>query len=73
MKVEHKAEGAQENPSDTQKETSETLKTTKPIVSLKYREFIHFTTRCMIKGTDQGHWDDIWYISNTQISIYVPN
>ncbi|GJS92932.1 ARID DNA-binding domain-containing protein [Tanacetum coccineum] len=40
------------------------LMTTKPTVSLKYPEWIHFSTKCMIKGTDQGHWDDIWYISN---------
>ncbi|GKD57313.1 ARID DNA-binding domain-containing protein [Tanacetum coccineum] len=40
------------------------LLTTKPTVSLKYPEWIHFSTKCMIKGTDQGHWDDIWYISN---------
>nr|GEU36191.1 ARID DNA-binding domain-containing protein [Tanacetum cinerariifolium] len=35
------------------------LMTTKPTVSLKYPEWIHFSTKCMIKGTDQGHWDDI--------------
>nr|GEW06406.1 retrovirus-related Pol polyprotein from transposon TNT 1-94 [Tanacetum cinerariifolium] len=35
------------------------LITTKPYVSLKYPEWIHFSTKCMIKGTDQGHWDDI--------------
>nr|GEX26780.1 ARID DNA-binding domain-containing protein [Tanacetum cinerariifolium] len=40
------------------------LMKTKPTVSLKYPEWIHFSTKCMIKGTDQGHWDDIWYISN---------
>ncbi|GJS62453.1 ARID DNA-binding domain-containing protein, partial [Tanacetum coccineum] len=36
------------------------LLTTKPTISLKYPEWIHFSTKCMIKGTDQGHWDDIW-------------
>ncbi|GJY66672.1 ARID DNA-binding domain-containing protein [Tanacetum coccineum] len=40
------------------------LLTTKPTVSLKYPEWIHFSTKCMIKGTNQGHWGDIWYISN---------
>lgn len=33
-------------------------------MNFKYPECIHFTTSCMIKETDQRHWDDIWYISN---------
>ncbi|GJR28629.1 ARID DNA-binding domain-containing protein [Tanacetum coccineum] len=59
-------EGKQEtgNTSETAKEINEGFMTTKPTVSLKYPEWIHFSTKCMIKGTDQGHWDDIWYISN---------
>ncbi|GJY83594.1 ARID DNA-binding domain-containing protein [Tanacetum coccineum] len=36
----------------------------KPSVMLKYPESIHFSTTCMIKGTDHANWDDIWYISN---------
>nr|GEU65971.1 ARID DNA-binding domain-containing protein [Tanacetum cinerariifolium] len=40
------------------------LMTTKPTASLKYPEWIHFSSKCMIKGTDQGYWDDIWYTSN---------
>nr|GEZ04865.1 ARID DNA-binding domain-containing protein [Tanacetum cinerariifolium] len=35
------------------------LMTTKTTISLKYLEWIHFSTKCMIKGTYQGHWDDI--------------
>ncbi|GJR49565.1 ARID DNA-binding domain-containing protein [Tanacetum coccineum] len=31
-----------------------------PTVSLKYPEFIHFKTRGIIKGTDEGTWDDFW-------------
>ncbi|GKF78068.1 ARID DNA-binding domain-containing protein, partial [Tanacetum coccineum] len=34
-------------------------------VSIKYPEFVHFKTRGILKGTDQGTWDDFWYISNT--------
>ncbi|GJV90210.1 ARID DNA-binding domain-containing protein [Tanacetum coccineum] len=60
----NKDKGTEKNTSETTKETNEVFKTTKPTVILKYPECIHFTTRCMIKGTDQGHWDDIWYISN---------
>nr|GFB20863.1 ARID DNA-binding domain-containing protein [Tanacetum cinerariifolium] len=54
-------EGTQKtgNTSETAKEVNEGFMTTKPTVSLKYLEWIHFTTKCMIKGTDQGHWDDI--------------
>nr|GEU53292.1 ARID DNA-binding domain-containing protein [Tanacetum cinerariifolium] len=47
------------NISETAKVVNEGFMTTKPTVSLKYPEWIHFTTKCMIKGTDQGHWDDI--------------
>ncbi|GKA51120.1 ARID DNA-binding domain-containing protein [Tanacetum coccineum] len=36
-----------------------------PKVSIKYLEFIHFKTRGIIKGTDNGTWDNIWYVSNT--------
>ncbi|GJZ94366.1 ARID DNA-binding domain-containing protein [Tanacetum coccineum] len=32
-------------------------------VSLKYPEFIHFKTRSIVKGTDEGTWDDYWYVS----------
>nr|GEW72720.1 zinc finger, CCHC-type [Tanacetum cinerariifolium] len=46
------------------KERKEGFKTTKPAVMLKYPESIHFSTTCMIKGTDHANWDDLWYISN---------
>ncbi|GJU80743.1 ARID DNA-binding domain-containing protein [Tanacetum coccineum] len=42
----------------------EGFKTTKPSIMLKYPESIHFSTTCMIKGTDLANWDDIWYVSN---------
>ncbi|GJQ91353.1 ARID DNA-binding domain-containing protein [Tanacetum coccineum] len=29
-------------------------------VSLKYPDFIHFKTREIVKGTDEGTWDDYW-------------
>ncbi|GJT72717.1 hypothetical protein Tco_1032003 [Tanacetum coccineum] len=48
----------------------EGFKTTKPIVMLKYPESIHFSTTCMIRGTDVANWDDIWYVSN-QIDKHV--
>ncbi|GKB20235.1 ARID DNA-binding domain-containing protein [Tanacetum coccineum] len=48
----------------------EGFKTTKPIVMLKYPESIHFSTTCMIRGTDLANWDDIWYVSN-QIDKHV--
>nr|GEY44676.1 ARID DNA-binding domain-containing protein [Tanacetum cinerariifolium] len=50
--------------SEIAKETKEVIKPTKPSVILKYPECIHFFAKCTIKGTDQGIWDDIWYISN---------
>nr|GEV09527.1 hypothetical protein [Tanacetum cinerariifolium] len=31
-----------------------------PTVSLDYHESIHLKTKCMIKGTDLDHWDNIW-------------
>ncbi|GKA77045.1 ARID DNA-binding domain-containing protein [Tanacetum coccineum] len=52
------------NRSKSAQVISEGFMATKPSVSLKYPELIHFETKCMIKGIDQGHWDDIWYVSN---------
>ncbi|GJT84650.1 ARID DNA-binding domain-containing protein [Tanacetum coccineum] len=46
------------------RETKEEVIPIKPSVMLKYPESIHFSTTCMIKGTDHANWDDIWYISN---------
>nr|GEV63008.1 ARID DNA-binding domain-containing protein [Tanacetum cinerariifolium] len=43
------------NTSETAKEINEGIMITKPTVSLKYTEWIHFSTKCMIKGTDQRH------------------
>nr|GEY21908.1 ARID DNA-binding domain-containing protein [Tanacetum cinerariifolium] len=50
--------------SESEKETKEVLKPTKPSVNLKYPECIHFQTKGILKGTDQGNWDDFWYLSN---------
>ncbi|GJS24451.1 ARID DNA-binding domain-containing protein [Tanacetum coccineum] len=52
------------NRSETEKAKNEVLMASKPSVSIKYPESIHFETKCMLKGTDQGHWDNIWYVSN---------
>ncbi|GJX88733.1 hypothetical protein Tco_0340747 [Tanacetum coccineum] len=58
---------------DSERETQrrmEGFKTTKPTVMLKYPETIHFSTTCMIRGTDIANWDEIWYVSN-QIDRHV--
>ncbi|GKA31368.1 hypothetical protein Tco_0717673 [Tanacetum coccineum] len=34
--------------------------TAQPEVALKYPEFIHFNTDGILKGIDQGSWDDFW-------------
>nr|GEU76449.1 ARID DNA-binding domain-containing protein [Tanacetum cinerariifolium] len=52
------------NRSKTAKENMEGIMASKPTVSIKYPEIIHFETKCMLKGTYQGHWDNIWYVSN---------
>ncbi|GJW99692.1 ARID DNA-binding domain-containing protein [Tanacetum coccineum] len=52
------------------KRRMEGFKTTKPTVMLKYPETIHFSTTCMIRGTDLANWDEIWYVSN-QIDRHV--
>nr|GEU95336.1 ARID DNA-binding domain-containing protein [Tanacetum cinerariifolium] len=52
------------NRSENAKVINEGFMATKPTVSLKYPEWLHFETKCMIKGTYQGHWDNIWYVSN---------
>ncbi|GKA52591.1 cytochrome P450 81E8-like protein [Tanacetum coccineum] len=46
------------NRSETEKAKNEVLMASKPSVSIKYPESIHFETKCMLKGTDQGHWDN---------------
>nr|GEV02832.1 ARID DNA-binding domain-containing protein [Tanacetum cinerariifolium] len=50
--------------SENTKESKEDVKPANLTVVLKYPESIHFSIKCMIKGTDHGTWDDIWYISN---------
>ncbi|GJY65571.1 hypothetical protein Tco_0467809 [Tanacetum coccineum] len=52
------------NRSETTKVINEGFMAIKPSVSLKYPEPIHLETKCMIKGTDQGHWDDICFAVN---------
>ncbi|PWA69501.1 ARID DNA-binding domain-containing protein [Artemisia annua] len=59
-KAENKAETSTQNPHQTDINCTQ-----KPTIELKYREVIHFPTHSILKGTDQGHWDDIWYISNS--------
>ncbi|GJY76166.1 ARID DNA-binding domain-containing protein [Tanacetum coccineum] len=58
------------NKSETAKANNEGLMASKPSVSIKYPESIHLETKCMLKGTDQGHWDNIWYVSN-HINIHL--
>nr|GFB54633.1 ARID DNA-binding domain-containing protein [Tanacetum cinerariifolium] len=48
-----------DNIGETATLANKEIMTAKPTVSLKYPEWIHFSTKCMVKGTDQGHWDDI--------------
>nr|GEW83248.1 reverse transcriptase domain-containing protein [Tanacetum cinerariifolium] len=59
----------QDDTKMTQKQEKETAAAIpslpEPKVSIKYPEFIHFRTRGIIDGTDNGSWDDFWYISNT--------
>nr|GEX32031.1 ARID DNA-binding domain-containing protein [Tanacetum cinerariifolium] len=55
---------AKTDMSNFARERKEDFKPKKPSVMLKYPESIHFSTTCMIKGTDHANWDDIWYISN---------
>nr|GEV35609.1 ARID DNA-binding domain-containing protein [Tanacetum cinerariifolium] len=50
--------------SEIAKASNEGFKASKPSVSIKYPKSIHLETKCMLKWTDQGHWDDIWYVSN---------
>ncbi|GKC55063.1 ARID DNA-binding domain-containing protein [Tanacetum coccineum] len=55
---------ADKDSSENTKESEEDVKPANPTVVLRYPESIHFSTTYMIKGTDHGTWDDIWYISN---------
>nr|GFA19909.1 ARID DNA-binding domain-containing protein [Tanacetum cinerariifolium] len=42
-----------------------------PEVTLKYPEFIHFTTNGILKGNDQGSWDDFWVEKKDEIDRFV--
>ncbi|GJV98878.1 ARID DNA-binding domain-containing protein [Tanacetum coccineum] len=44
-----------------------------PEVTLKYPEFIHFNTDGILKGTDQGSWDDFWYLSKSTDKHFCSN
>ncbi|GJT83861.1 ARID DNA-binding domain-containing protein [Tanacetum coccineum] len=63
-KIEAKDERAETHTREIAKEPKELPKPTKPSVELKYPECIHFQTKGILKGTDQGQWDDFWYLSN---------
>nr|GEW37332.1 ARID DNA-binding domain-containing protein [Tanacetum cinerariifolium] len=52
------------NRSETAKTKNKGFMASKPSISIKYPESIHLKTKCMLKGSDQSHWDDIWYVSN---------
>nr|GEW73317.1 ARID DNA-binding domain-containing protein [Tanacetum cinerariifolium] len=55
---------AKTDMSNFARERKEDFKPNKTSVMLKYPESIHFSTTCMIKGTDHANWDGRWYISN---------
>nr|GEZ90801.1 hypothetical protein [Tanacetum cinerariifolium] len=61
MKKKEHVEGTKKlgNIGETATLENKEIMTAKPTVSLKYPEWIHFSTKCRVKGTDQGHWDDI--------------
>nr|GEX54502.1 ARID DNA-binding domain-containing protein [Tanacetum cinerariifolium] len=61
MKKKEHVEGTKKpgNIGETATLANKEIMIAKPSVSLKYPEWIHFSTKCMVKGTYQGHWDDI--------------
>nr|GFA85527.1 hypothetical protein [Tanacetum cinerariifolium] len=61
MKKEEHVEGTKKpgNIGETATLGNKEIMTAKPTVSLKYPKWIQFSTKFMVKGTDQGHWDDI--------------
>ena len=67
----NKAESSNHVPH--QVDTNDTPKIQKATTELKYHEVIHFPTNSILKGTDQGHWDNTWYISNQIDKHLCPN
>ncbi|GKC12581.1 ARID DNA-binding domain-containing protein [Tanacetum coccineum] len=52
---------------DAKKETKKRMEgiiAPKPTVLITYPETVHFSTTCMLKGTDLAGWDEVWYVSN---------
>nr|GEW44705.1 flavonol 4'-sulfotransferase [Tanacetum cinerariifolium] len=65
VKTKDDAELAENHSKESAKGNKEEIKPTQPKVSIKYLEFIYFKARGILKGTDQGTWDDLWYLSST--------
>nr|GEX87217.1 hypothetical protein CTI12_AA204890 [Tanacetum cinerariifolium] len=55
------------NRCPTKEHVASTNKAGQPKVSIKYLEFIQFKTRGIIKGTDNGTWDDFWNLDVDKI------
>nr|GEY74206.1 ARID DNA-binding domain-containing protein [Tanacetum cinerariifolium] len=52
---------------DAKKETKKRMEgiiAPKPTVLITYPETVHFSTTCMLKGTNLAGWDEVWYVSN---------
>nr|GEW87122.1 ARID DNA-binding domain-containing protein [Tanacetum cinerariifolium] len=54
-------------------ERKKEINSAQPEESLKYPEFIHFRTDGILKGTDQGSWDDFWYLSKSSDKYFCSN
>ncbi|GJZ58915.1 hypothetical protein Tco_0614731 [Tanacetum coccineum] len=59
------------NKNETAKANNEGLMASKPSVSIKYPESIHLEAKRMLKGTDQGHWDNIWVSYAPEVTLNI--
>ncbi|GJZ22099.1 ARID DNA-binding domain-containing protein [Tanacetum coccineum] len=67
------AESSQDQQNQSNGTAVNQSNTAQPEVALKYPEFIHFNTDGILKGTDQGSWDDFWYLSKSTDKHYCSN
>ncbi|GKA31369.1 ARID DNA-binding domain-containing protein [Tanacetum coccineum] len=72
-KIMDDAESSQDQQNQSNGTAVNQSNTAQPEVALKYPEFIHFNTDGILKGTDQGSWDDFWYLSKSTDKHYCSN
>ncbi|GJY21412.1 ARID DNA-binding domain-containing protein [Tanacetum coccineum] len=68
-KIMNDAESSQDQQNQSNGTAVNQSNTAQPEFTLKYPEFIHFNTDGILKGTDQGSWDDFWESTGNMLDL----